>query len=189
MKRVALVPEELDNQICSTGYAVLRPKPALHPRYLFYWLFTKGFSDEIASLQRGASYPAVSDMDVRQQPIQFPQRAEQERIVAILDEAFQGIATVRANIESAIQSLQALFSGELHALLATEHNGWRSLTLDQVSIDFGRGKSRHRPRNDPKLYGGDYPFIQTATCVTPHNSSPHTLKPTTQRDWHRASCG
>ena len=30
-----------------------------------------------------------------------------------------------------------------------------------VAIDFGRGKSKHRPRNDPKLYGGDYPFIQT----------------------------
>lgn len=27
--------------------------------------------------------------------------------------------------------------------------------------DFGRGKSKHRPRNDPHLYGGDYPFIQT----------------------------
>jgi type I restriction enzyme S subunit len=24
-----------------------------------------------------------------------------------------------------------------------------------------RGKSKHRPRNDPKLYGGEYPFIQT----------------------------
>ena len=28
-------------------------------------------------------------------------------------------------------------------------------------MDFGRGKSRHRPRNEPKLYGGKYPFIQT----------------------------
>ena len=27
--------------------------------------------------------------------------------------------------------------------------------------DFGRGKSKHRPRNDPKLYGGPYPFVQT----------------------------
>jgi type I restriction enzyme S subunit len=33
--------------------------------------------------------------------------------------------------------------------------------LREVSLDFGRGKSRHRPRNDPKLYGGPYPFIQT----------------------------
>ena len=34
-------------------------------------------------------------------------------------------------------------------------------TLEQVSVSFGRGKSKHRPRNYEKLYGGDYPFIQT----------------------------
>lgn len=34
-------------------------------------------------------------------------------------------------------------------------------TLGEVAIDFGRGKSKHRPRNDEKLYGGDIPFIQT----------------------------
>lgn len=28
--------------------------------------------------------------------------------------------------------------------------------------DLGRGKSKHRPRNDPKLFGGQYPFLQTA---------------------------
>jgi type I restriction enzyme S subunit len=27
--------------------------------------------------------------------------------------------------------------------------------------DLGRGKSKHRPRNDPRLFGGNYPFIQT----------------------------
>lgn len=34
-------------------------------------------------------------------------------------------------------------------------------TLGEVALDFGRGKSKHRPRNDEKLYGGDIPFIQT----------------------------
>ena len=33
-------------------------------------------------------------------------------------------------------------------------------TLTDVG-DIGRGKSKHRPRNDPDLYGGDYPFVQT----------------------------
>ncbi|MEF2051786.1 restriction endonuclease subunit S [Pseudomonas aeruginosa] len=32
--------------------------------------------------------------------------------------------------------------------------------LDQLGF-VGRGKSKHRPRNDPSLYGGDYPFFQT----------------------------
>ena len=39
--------------------------------------------------------------------------------------------------------------------------GWSYKKLDELGY-VGRGKSRHRPRNDPSLYGGDYPFIQTA---------------------------
>jgi len=38
--------------------------------------------------------------------------------------------------------------------------GWTWATLPQLG-ELNRGKSKHRPRNDPKLYGGDYPFIQT----------------------------
>ena len=34
-------------------------------------------------------------------------------------------------------------------------------TLSEIAKDFGRGKSKHRPRNDARLYGGDIPFIQT----------------------------
>jgi len=34
-------------------------------------------------------------------------------------------------------------------------------TLPEMALDFGRGKSKHRPRNDNRLYGGDIPFIQT----------------------------
>lgn len=38
--------------------------------------------------------------------------------------------------------------------------GWMWTTLPQIG-ELNRGKSKHRPRNDPKLYGGPYPFIQT----------------------------
>lgn len=34
-------------------------------------------------------------------------------------------------------------------------------TLPEMALDFGRGKSKHRPRNDEALYGGGIPFIQT----------------------------
>jgi len=39
--------------------------------------------------------------------------------------------------------------------------GWTKTVLYRISKDFGRGKSKHRPRNDPILYGGKHPFIQT----------------------------
>ena len=38
---------------------------------------------------------------------------------------------------------------------------WEFVTLDQLG-DVSRDKSKHRPRNDPALFGGIYPFIQTA---------------------------
>lgn len=37
---------------------------------------------------------------------------------------------------------------------------YREYTLDELGF-IGRGKSKHRPRNDPSLFGGKYPFIQT----------------------------
>lgn len=37
---------------------------------------------------------------------------------------------------------------------------WKTLRLKDLG-ELNRGKSRHRPRNDPSLYGGKYPFIQT----------------------------
>jgi type I restriction enzyme, S subunit len=39
--------------------------------------------------------------------------------------------------------------------------GWEKVKIKNISLDFGRGKSKHRPRNDPILYGGKYPFVQT----------------------------
>lgn len=37
---------------------------------------------------------------------------------------------------------------------------WKAYKLDQLGF-VGRGRSRHRPRNEPSLYGGEYPFFQT----------------------------
>ena len=37
---------------------------------------------------------------------------------------------------------------------------WKVRSLDKLGF-AGRGRSRHRPRNEPSLYGGEYPFFQT----------------------------
>ena len=37
---------------------------------------------------------------------------------------------------------------------------WKKVSLDQMGT-VSRGKSKHRPRNDARLFGGKYPFIQT----------------------------
>lgn len=42
----------------------------------------------------------------------------------------------------------------------TAKTSWQQKKLDELGF-IGRGKSKHRPRNDASLYGGRYPFIQT----------------------------
>ena len=88
-------------------------------------------------------------------------QSEQYRIVALLDEAFDGIATARANAEKNLQNARALFESHLQSVFTERGEVWELKTLAEIATTFGRGKSRHRPRNAPHLYGGEYPFVQT----------------------------
>ena len=86
LKRFCIIPEKYNGQICSTGYCVLRPiQTVVLPLWIYYQISLQRFYDYIEKYQKGASYPAISDSDVKRYKIPVPPLAEQERIVAILD--------------------------------------------------------------------------------------------------------
>jgi type I restriction enzyme S subunit len=83
-------------------------------------------NDEIFALGKGA---AQKNLDVPAfrglrfaYPVSLP---EQRRIVAILDEAFEAIATAKANTEKNLQNAQALLDGHLHDLFSQHREGWQ----------------------------------------------------------------
>ncbi|MCX6913826.1 MAG: restriction endonuclease subunit S, partial [Verrucomicrobia bacterium] len=139
LQRIAVVPEHLDQQVCSTGYFVLRPKPGIDHRFVFYSLFTENFMGQMESLQKGASYPAVTDGDVKAQEIPVPPLPEQQRIVGILDEAFEGIATAKANAEKNLQNARAIFESHLQSVLRSKK--WKWKTLGDLCDDVEYGSS------------------------------------------------
>ncbi|MFQ2368109.1 restriction endonuclease subunit S [Aeromonas enteropelogenes] len=132
LKRIAIVPKELDQQVCSTGYFVLRAKPEVDHRFLFYSLFTASFMGQMESLQKGASYPAVTEGEVKAQSFSFPPLPEQQRIVAILDEAFEAIAAARANAEQNRQNSRALFESYLQSVFSQRGEGWVEKSLEEL---------------------------------------------------------
>lgn len=140
LKRVAIVPDYLDNQVCSTGYFVLRPKPELDFRFVFYFLLSDEFMGKMEKLQKGASYPAVNDGEMRAQEISFPPLPEQQRIVALLDEAFDALATATAHAETNLRNARALFESYLQSVFANPGGDWDTQKLDQVCI-VERGSS------------------------------------------------
>ena len=93
--------------------------------------------------------------------VPIPPLKEQKQIVAILDDAFAAIEQAQANIEKNIDNAKELFQSKLNDIFSQKGDDWTEKTLDEIAIDFGRGKSKHRPRNDKKLFGGKYPFVQT----------------------------
>ncbi len=85
LKRVALVPDDLHDQIASTGFIVLRSDALrLDSRYLYYRLLTDAFTQRMSELERGASYPAVRDGDILNEKIALPPLPEQRKIAGVL---------------------------------------------------------------------------------------------------------
>jgi len=140
LKRIAQVPEYLDGQICSTGYFVLRPKDFLEGKFLFYFLFTEHFMGAMEKLQKGASYPAVNDRDVSSQTILIPPLPEQKQIVAILDEAFEGIDRTIANTEKNLTNARELFESYLNTAFTQKDDGWVEKKLGDIAL-LSRGQN------------------------------------------------
>ncbi|TAJ80488.1 MAG: restriction endonuclease subunit S [Sphingobium sp.] len=141
------------------GCRGLIPNGTLDTKYLYYFLW---FSrDALNGLGTGATFKELSSGVLGNYPIPLPSLEEQRRIVAVLDEAFAAIATATANAEKNLANARELFDASVRETFANPDKSWERMTLKEAALDFGRGKSKHRPRKDPKLYGGDYPFIQT----------------------------
>ena len=86
LQRYCLVSEEYDNQICSTGFCVLRAnRDKVLPKWLLYQISTSLFLEHLKTHEKGTSYPAISDSDLKLYKILVPSIEVQEHIVSILD--------------------------------------------------------------------------------------------------------
>lgn len=77
---------------------------------------------------------------------------EQRRIVAILDEAFDGIATAKANAEKNLQNARALFESHLQAVFSQQGEGWTKKRLGNIAnINYGYTESASFEQVGPKF--------------------------------------
>jgi type I restriction enzyme S subunit len=99
-------------------------------RYLFWWF--KNISDEIIAAGKGATVQGVTLPYVKSLQIPLPSASEQLRIVGILDKAFEGIATAKANAEKNLQNARALFESHLQSLFSQRGPNWQEKSLSEL---------------------------------------------------------
>ncbi len=135
--------------------AALVPTGEYDPRFLTYWLRRNPPSHLI----KDSAYPSIRTSEIEEVQVPNPPLPEQERIASILDKADD----IRRKRERAVamtgEFLNSAFL-EIFGDPLQNNKQWRIAKLGDVGT-LDRGKSMHRPRNDPRLLNGPYPLIQT----------------------------
>ena len=89
--RIAVITEELHEQIASTGYCILRADiKIVLPKWIYYNLSSVSFKNYLEENESGSAYPAISDTKLKEFKIPIPPLDVQAEIVRILD-AFTAI--------------------------------------------------------------------------------------------------
>jgi type I restriction enzyme S subunit len=136
----------------SSEYIVLRPTPMLDAEFLYYYLARPTFLEEGARTMTGVvGHKRVTKEFVESYTIPLPSLPEQRRIVAILDQAFEGIATAKANAEKNLRNAQELFTAVLGRMFPVDGE---SIILADLALAISDGD--HSP--PPKAASG-VPFI------------------------------
>ncbi len=122
---------DFDFVLGADGVKILKPKPFLHPRFFYYQLHTA----KLDSLGYARHYRLLKELHVA-----YPAYAEQQRIAAILDEAFEAIATAKANTEKNLQNARELFESRLAHVFSSVGDDWKEQTLGSTCA-IARGGS------------------------------------------------
>ncbi len=120
------------------GYAfggfmgMITPKSALLPRYLFHLMTSDAYKDFIGKVSDGANINNLKFDDLRGFLVPLPSISEQQRIVSILDQVFEGIATAKANAENNLKNARQLFESHLNSVFSQRGEGWVEKSLGEV---------------------------------------------------------
>ena len=166
------------------GLTAIRPGSSISLKYLLY--FFRYYEAQLQKSGTGTTFKAITQNVIKNIEVPVPSLDEQERIVFKIEELFSKLDASVAELKTAKEKLKVYRQAVLKEAFegAFTHHQMLDIDLDWASVEetmtlptippewryialsklgeLGRGKSKHRPRNDPALFeDGKYPFIQT----------------------------
>ncbi len=159
-----------DGEYClGRGVAAIRPYIGEKEFYRYFFLTFEQYLYDNAT---GTTFAQVNSKTLQKMPVPFPPLPEQYRIVSRIESLFAKLDEAKEKAQAVVDGfelrksaiLHKAFTGELTERWRRKHDislaDWKQVKFGDLGV-LERGRSKHRPRNDPKLFGGKYPFIQT----------------------------
>ena len=129
---------------------VIRPD---RNKVLDEWLIYHLNHSDLSEYITGLTVPKLNQAKMRDISLPVPPLPEQRRIVAILDEAFEGIATATANAEKNLANAREVFESYLNSVFTKKGDGWKEASLGTM-YDVRDGT-----HDSPKYQPSGYPLI------------------------------
>ena len=132
--RSCIMPETGERMITAVDCTIVRfNSKQLLPAFFNFYSQSHDYLKAVDSATTGTTRNRISRSNLGRVPIPVPPLPEQQRIVGILDEAFEGIATAKANAEKNLQNARALFESHLQSVFPQRGEGWEEKPLGDLA--------------------------------------------------------
>ncbi|WP_262965142.1 restriction endonuclease subunit S [Methylobacter psychrophilus] len=133
MGKIAVVPKNIKQGIINQALLILSPSKKVSNIFLKLWMQSENFQDSLKKYSQGAAIQNVASVKILKEiEIPLPPLPEQQRIVAILDEAFAAIAKAKTNAEQNLKNAKELFESYLQSVFENKLHGSEFETLDSL---------------------------------------------------------
>jgi type I restriction enzyme S subunit len=155
VRDVPTEPVTVDSHI-----TILRPRANFFVDEFFGYMLV-GIEGDVSLLGQGSGGQIeLSKASLGAMQVSWPNaHTEQQRIVRLLDEAFEGITVAKANAEKNLQNARALFKSQLQSVFTQSGNGWTDRALEEIcSVSAGNSA----PQDPGYFTEGTIPFFRTS---------------------------
>lgn len=170
--KVGIIPEILNGAILTENAAKITNIILQNQIYLLYILCSEFCQNQMKESAIATTQSKLALFRIANIKLPLPPLAEQQRIVERIESLFAKLDETKETLQNALDGfetrkaaiLHKAFTGELTAKWRKQHgvsmDSWEEKKLGDCG-SLQRGRSKHRPRNDSRLFGEKYPFIQT----------------------------
>lgn len=138
--RACLIPDKNERMITAVDCSIIRFNDKnIIPKYFIYYSISNNYHNKIMKLSTGATRQRISRKNLETITIPTPNLQEQQRIVGILDEAFENIEKTKQNTLTTLNNAKELSNTRLNILIENLSKDFGTFKLKDITTKLGDG--------------------------------------------------